>query len=1023
MLTFPILCVMKYRSKLTNGPLAMLAALCLLMSGTASAQTIPATPAKISDSRQQIANLEGKKVIEVRIINETGELIKQDPPDLAVSAGKAYDSDDERKSMRQLFANGDYADLRTEVTEVQGGVRVDFVARQNLFIGVVRVEGLDDPPNESSAMAALRLGVGTPFRESELTDALARLKDAMEQDGLYQAQVAAERTPDPETKRMNIKVRVTSGPRARLGVITLKNPTSFSNQELLSKTKLKRGKQINAKKLQRAGDLLRIFLTKKDFLGARATVRRGVYDAKTNLLPLELDVVAGSRVKVEVTGAKIPDKELRKLVPVYEEGAVDQDLLLEGQRGLRDYFERQGYFEAQVDYKAGEAQPVGKKEEGATEQVITYNVNRGPKQRLVGMDFEGEHYFGSGVLRSRMTIKPAAFDSPGKFSQRLLEDDVAGLGGLYAANGFLDVNVTSEIEHAHGGKENDLFVHIHVKEGAQTLVAKLTVEGNKALRQKELLNVIGSSAGEPYSDFNVAIDRDNILAFYYNEGFPNARFTSTIENIPAATSGGADPAGEGNPHVALTYKIEEGEQIRVSEVQIGGYEHTRRGVIAREVQVKPGEPLRVSEVIDTQRRLYNLGIFSRVTLEPQNPDGTDPEKALDVIVQEAKRYTFSYGGGIEIQRLGGAGTPAGDTGALEASPRVILELSKANLTGRADTLSFKVRASLLQGRGLISYNVPDIFGKPSLSFQATVFGDRSRDVTTFTSTRYEGTVQITERVTRGTSLVYSYTYRKVLIDKGSLQISPEEIPLFSQPTQVSEFVVSWLREHRDNPTDATRGTFNSVDFSLAGKAIGSSASFARVFVQNSTYYPLGRGLVVARSTRFGIQQTLPGTVSNEIPLPERFFAGGGTSLRGFGLNEAGPRDPLTGFPVGGQALLVFNQELRFPMRLPRLGTKLGGAIFYDAGNVFSRIGTVTLRTTPSPTSQTAGDLAYFSHTLGLGLRYNTPIGPVRVDLAYQLNPPKYFTSCTIGTLGCGANGTQLAQLPHFQFFFNLGDIF
>jgi outer membrane protein insertion porin family len=1019
-LTFRLLSVMKNWSPFTKAAPAFLAVIFFVTSGTVGSQTT--APASSSESVQQTPDLEGKNVVEVRILSDTGELIKENPADLPLSAGKPYDSDAERTSLRKLFAYGDFADLRTEVTDVQGGLRVDFVARRNLFIGVVRVEGLVEPPNESSAMAAMRLGVGTPFHESELTDALARLKDALEQDGLYQAQIHVERTADLETKRMNITVRVTSGPRARLGTITLKNPTSFANQELLSRAKLKRGTQINAKKLQRAGDLLRTFLTKKDFLGARATVRRGVYDPQTNLLPLDLDVVAGSRVKVEVTGAKIPDKELRKLVPVYEEGAVDQDLLLEGQRSLRDYFERQGYFEAEVEYKAGEAQPVGKKDSGATEQVITYNVNHGPKQRLVGLDFEGEHYFDSGVLRSRMNIKPAAFDSPGKFSQRLLEDDVAGLQGLYAANGFLDINMTSEIEHAHGGKENDLFVHIHVREGAQTLVEKLTVEGNKALGLKELLNVIGSSAGEPYSDFNVAIDRDNILAFYYNEGFPDARFTSTLEKIPGA-EGGADPAGARNPRVALKYQIEEGEQIRVSEVQIGGYEHTRRGVIAREIQVKPGEPLRVGEVLDTQRRLYNLGIFSRVTLEPQNPDGTDPEKALDVIVEEAKRYTFSYGGGIEIQRLGGAGTPAGDTGALEASPRVILELSKANLTGRADTLSFKVRASLLQGRGLVSYNVPDIFGKPSLSFQATIFGDRSRDVTTFTSTRYEGSLQISERVSRTTTMVYSYTYRKVLIDKGTLEISPEEIPLFSQPTQVSEVGVSWLREHRDNPTDATRGTFNSVDFSLAGKSIGSSAGFVRVFAQNSSFHPLWRGMVFARSTRFGIQQTLPGTVSDEIPLPERFFAGGGTSLRGFGLNEAGPRDPLTGFPVGGQAMLVFNQELRFPMRLPKVGSKLGGALFYDAGNVFSRVGLITFRTRPSPISQTAGDLAYFSHTIGFGLRYNTPIGPVRVDLAYQLNPPQYFTSCVIGTLGCGANGTQLAQLPHFQFFFNLGDIF
>ena len=192
------------------------------------------------------------------------------------------------------------------------------------------------------------------------------------------------------------------------------------------------------------------------------------------------------------------------------------------------------------------------------------------------------------------------------------------------------------------------------------------------------------------------------------------------------------------------------------------------------------------------------------------------------------------------------------------------------------------------------------------------------------------------------------------MDPNSLHIAPEQIPLFSQPTLVSEFGTTWVRDRRDNPADATKGMFNSLDFSLAGKVIGSSASFARVFFQNSSFHPLGSKLVFARAVRFGVQQTLGNTLSTEIPLPERFFAGGGASLRGFGLNQAGPRDPVTGFPVGGQAMVVLNQELRFPMRLPRLGTKLGGAVFYDGGNVFSRLGTVTFRKTPSVISQRTG---------------------------------------------------------------------
>lgn len=1025
-LTFRVTSRMIFRRSLTTTSLAILAGLFLCMKVEARTQaqqkTDAPSQASADASGQFIGKLEGQNVAEVRVIIETGEVEADNPADLPLVAGHPYDSEGVRLSLKKLFAKGDYADMRAEATEVQGGVRVDFVVRRNLYIGVVRVEGLAEPPTESTVFAALRLSVGQPFRESELDEAVTRLKEALAQDGLYQAQVQAEQTPDPSTRRMNIVVRITAGPRARVGAISLHNLTSYPDQNVLARLKLKAGSEITSQKLQNAAARLRTYLMKNDYLGARATLRRGDYDAKTNLLPLTLETVTGIRVRVEVVGAKIPDKELRKRVPVFEEGTVDSDLLLEGERALRDFFQRQGYFEAQVDYKTVEMPALdnstqNKKDAKLAEQVITYTVDRGPRQRLVGVSFDGQKYFGSSQLRSQLSILPAAFNSPGRFSQRLLESDLDAVRNLYSVNGFLDAVVKDEIEQDYAGKENNLFVHIHVEEGQQTLVDKLTVTGNKAVSEKELLDKIGSSAGEPYSEANVTSDRDNILALYYAKGFPNAKFTATKDTTVPVAGG---KKGDNRPRIALAYKIEEGDQIHVTRVLIGGYERTRRGVIAREIQVNQGEPLREGDVIETQRRLYNLGIFNRVTLAPQNPDGTDPDKAVDVVVEEAKRYTMAYGGGIELQRLGNSGPAAS---ALEASPRVTFEITKANLTGRADSLSFKIRGSTLQGRALLSYTAPHYFGKPNFSFTATFFADKSRDVTTFTSTRYEGSLQLEQHVSRTTEMFYRYAYRKVLVDASSLQIAPEEIPLFSQPTQVSEFEVSWVRDHRDNPGDATKGTFNSVDAALAGKPIGSSANFLRIFAQNTTYHPIGKRLVFVRATRFGVQRTLGNTLSTEIPLPERFFAGGGTSLRGFGLNQAGPRDPVTGFPVGGQAMLVFNQELRFPMNLPRIGTKLGGALFYDAGNVFSRLGTITARTSPLASSQASGELSYLSHTVGLGFRYNTPVGPVRVDFAYQLNPAQFFVPCTIGNPGCGINGTQLTRLPHFQFFFNLGDVF
>jgi outer membrane translocation and assembly module TamA len=167
----------------------------------------------------------------------------------------------------------------------------------------------------------------------------------------------------------------------------------------------------------------------------------------------------------------------------------------------------------------------------------------------------------------------------------------------------------------------------------------------------------------------------------------------------------------------------------------------------------------------------------------------------------------------------------------------------------------------------------------------------------------------------------------------------------------------------------------------------------------------------------GVSPTVCNTTINPdqniIQLPERFFAGGGQSLRGFDLNQAGPRDPCTGFPIGGLALLIFNQELHFPMRLPFVGNRLGGTIFYDGGNVFSDVNHITF----AWRSSSITTLNYFSHTIGFGLRYPTPIGPVRVDIGYQLNPAQYQVVPT------GTTTPEFFRVSHFGFSFNIGPIF
>jgi outer membrane protein assembly factor BamA len=217
--------------------------------------------------------------------------------------------------------------------------------------------------------------------------------------------------------------------------------------------------------------------------------------------------------------------------------------------------------------------------------------------------------------------------------------------------------------------------------------------------------------------------------------------------------------------------------------------------------------------------------------------------------------------------------------------------------------------------------------------------------------------------------------------------------------------------------DSTRGSFSSVDADVAWTGLGSSADFGRLIGQNSTYYRLGSHVILARNTRLGVEPTFGHTTVDEgVPLPERFFLGGADSDRGFSLNEAGPRDPITGYPLGGKALFLNQVELRLPLEQNRLGL----VAFEDAGNIYTTVRDFKLLkfTQNSPT-----DFNYDVQAAGLGLRYRTPVGPLRFDVAYSPNIPRYDVCTNTSLAACPMGDVEVLRLPRFQFVLSVGQSF
>jgi outer membrane protein assembly complex protein YaeT len=976
-------------------------------------QNAPAQQRPLPDLNAE-AKYEGEIVRQIQFKGITGT-----SPDLLnslllVKVGDPLDRDALRESIRVLYATGRFSSLHVEADMASGGgISLTFVATENYFNGDISIQGLDvkSRPKPHQLVNASKLDLGELFSEDAVKQSIDRMKKVLSDDGYYQAAISYELKPNEQTRQMNIVFVVTPGAVARVGTVKIEGDTGIAQEQIQQITKLKAGGKVKSSDASRALERLRKHYQKNEHLEAQVSLTDREYNSTNNTLDYTFEVEQGSKIVIVAEGAKISNGTIKKLVPVYQENAVDDDLLNEGRRNLRNYLQTKGYFDALVEV---ERHPVPDQDQVN----IVYKIDPGKKQELDAIKVVGNKYFNEATIRERLSVQAKNWVlTSGRFSQRMMADDVAAIKLLYQANGFQEVKVEANIEDRNVKGGNDLEVVYRITEGPQTLVKNLILDGNNSFSAETLATQLSSVPGQPFSQVDMLTDRDALTFFYYNRGFPDVQFEMSAAPV------------KGEPNwMDVTYKISEGQRVNVSQLIVTGMENTRPYVVNRQIRIREGDPLSQAAMIDSQRRLYNLGIFNQVDMAVQNPEGVEPQKNVLFNLAEAPRWTFRYGGGIEFAT---GNTPAinNPQGQAGVSPNAVLEITRLNMFGRDQTLSFRFRFGLLTRRALISYDAPRLLKRENWHFTLSAFYDNTVNVNTFTSERLEGTIGAEQRYSRATTFLYRMTWQRVKVDPASLVIDPGLIPLYAKPVTIAMPSMTWVRDRRDNPVDTHKGSYNLLDLGLATSALGSESNFGKVLFQNSTYYTIRKRWVLARNTQIGIEHPYgtnyyPGGNATAIPLPELFFSGGGNSLRGFAINQAGPRDLQTGYPIGGQGLFVNNLELRTPpVLLPYVGDNLSLVIFHDMGNVFASANQIfsgLIRfeqpsiSTCAPANASVGcNFSYNPQAVGLGVRYKTPVGPVRGDVSYNFNPTRYPIR---------EDGT-VETLSHWNFFFSIGQTF
>ncbi len=975
------------------------------------------------------------------------------PKELAQRAGEPLDPAKVRQSVRRLFASGRYKDIEVRGVRQGDSVTLIFAGPPQYFVGRVAIEGVRNDRLATLLRYATRLTPGTPITNAEIAAGSDGVKQILQQQGYFEPTVSV-RSADAEGHQRNLFYTVNLGPQARIGEVTLEgSDPGMTVEEFRKKGRLKTGNRVTRDTTSNAIDRLRTQFQKRNRLKATVSLRNQTYVEARKQVDYEFHADQGPEVQVLVEGAKLSKGKLRLLVPIFEEGTIDNDLLNESVFNIRDFVQQQGYFEAKVDVKM-----IGGADEQATRVVFT--VDRGTKHKVVAVDLKGNKYFEDELLRERMQVRKAdAYLRNGRFSPALVASDVRAILALYRANGFNKAEVKTTVRDADSQgegeplKDGQIAVTYVVIEGPQQKFGAVDLVGVDKSRLNDVKELMNAQEGQPFSLVTLSGDRDAVLGYYLAHGFDQVK----VEIRQSAEQ--TDPT-----RTDVSLNVVEGQQVFIDRVLLSGVELTRPNVVQNQILVHSGDPLDQTALLQTQRNLYGVTLFNEVLTAVQNPAGDAPQKNVLVQITEAKRWNVTYGFGFEAQTgtptqgmISEAsriqlGLPPNETitqeGKTGVSPRVSLDVSRINLRGTQNSLTLHSTFGLLEQTAILTFQNPHFLGRRTLL--ASVSGGYSnvQDITTFSSSTLQGVFRVTQRLRRDT-FIYDFQYRRVKVDPNTLQVSADLIPLLSQPVRVGGPGFTWYHDTRSpSPLDAVKGMYNGLQMFLASSKFGSQTDFWRIDGSNSTYYQFGKNrYVLARNTRIGYERATgenPNAGSdvcqgillttnpscNAVPLPERLYAGGSSSHRGFSFNGAGPRDLQTGYPVGGSAVIVNSTELRMPSpTLPYVGNNVNFVLFHDMGNVFQNASDMfpSFLNFRQPDRKTCRNVSgmigtcsfnYYSHAVGLGARYRTPIGPIRVDFSYNLNPPIYPVIYDFNN-----NPPHVGQAGHFNFFFSIGQTF
>ncbi len=926
-------------------------------------QTRP-TQAEDASPRSATERYRGTRIKAVTLVFEGGSIPEAASALIELSAGDVYRPEAVRRSIRQLFALGVFSDIKVEAERVGDEVNVLFRIYPSTAIAdvaiqlpvqvtpaTVRVEKLSSRLVEETGLRA-----GDPLEVSSLNDASERVRALLRDEGMLWAQVEPEASfQSPSAK---VIFHIDPGQQARVSDVTVRGVAPHLVTHLRNVVSLKPHDLFSRNELDERIETVEEQWRDRGYYEAAIDVTVTQNDAD-GYVGLTLEPQLGPRVVIDVQGADFSDDAVRELVPLYRERRLTADLVEESRANLEDDLRERGHRDARVTVER----------ERSSDEAYAYlrfRVEPGPRYDVAAIVFEGVRSVPEASLVGLLVTEPARrFRSP-PYRERVWRGDLAEIRTYFERQGFHQVTVEGS-ERAAEQSPSQLTLVATVTEGPRAAIGAIRVDGNDAIPSDEVVRVSGLVPSAPFDASGIVQARERVLSFYRNLGFGRAV-------VGARTS-----LNEEGTLAEVSFDVREGIQTRVDRVILSGLMVSRESSVRQLVSIEAGEPLSPLDLLETRQQLVGSGLFRNVSIDVLPADPLTNRSDVLISVTEGPRTTFAYGFGFEERQLG----------------RAEIELTRRNLFGRNRTVSVFTRASFRGGRFITTYRQPNSFVR-NLPLFVSVFAEEE-ERTSFDFNRVGVGLQVSKRLSNEESLFFRYRFDRTKVF--NLLVDIDEVDRRFRNTTISSLSVASLTDRRDDPLDPSEGQFRILDVEWSSKFLGSQAPYIKGLAQQFYYFPLPGRVVAAVGMRLGVGQTYREDRDALMPVAERFYAGGATTLRGFALDQASPKRLFTvdvdgertvveGEPLGGNVISLLNLELRFPV----LGN-LHGVVFSDSGNVYRRLQVIKLLN--------------WRYNVGFGLRYDTPLGPLRLDYGFKLDRrTRHSVTCADVTLACTESAGQ-----------------